>query len=941
MSLPSLRDLLAQHFNLEELEQLCFDLNIEYEDVPGSTRKAKAQALVEYCLRHNRLPDLSAYCRQLRPDVNWPDTFPLTSVDNPLTTYCHQTIAELSAPRYQLDHRFVRLTLLLDQGAETQGIRFVPDTKRGKYDSLATLLGDIDERALVLLGRPGSGKTTLLRRLQLEMAWTELEQAGEQVAFFVPLNSYRGARVADAPPDPYTWLAQEWQLRQPNLPDFAMLFQAGRLRLLLDGLNELPHRDQADYEERVTLWQHFLQRATPLGNTLLFSCRSLDYSVPLNSEMIPVRQVQVEPLAPSQIEEFLILYLGERADEVWQALRQDNQQLSLFATPFFLRLLADQVMITGELLTSRVALLTGFVRRAMYREIQERHHRLFRPGQLLTANDVQQVIHNRWANPVALPQQGVLLPKLEQLAFAMQDNRSANEAGQVRIPEETAHSLLNHPLVEEIVAAAIQLNVLDKDLTRLEITYLHQLLQEYFAARVLAQEPDPARLAVPWQGDIVKPALAELMNSLEVSEPLPALPTTGWEETTLLAAAMTANSEQFVSELIAANLPLAARCAAAPEVQVSSRLVAKLQQALIERIGDPQADLRARIAAAEALGELGDPRFEQHTGPHGDYLLPPLVSIPAGTYTIGNDRTQYDDEKPAHAVEIAAFAMGIFPVTNSEYRLFIEAGGYEDERWWETEAARAWVKGETSSAGARQAGRDMQKYLQDFSEDVIRQQKASPDQIEFWLWLKNAPSEEVERQYEKWYPSGKIYRQPEYWDDSRFNRPTQPVVGVTWFEARAYCAWLSAQSGDSYRLPTETEWEAAARGQAGREYAYGDRYDNGRCNTFETHMRRTTPVGVFPGGYTPEGIADLSGNVWEWTTTIWGNSLNRPDFAYPYVATDGREDVSNATVRRVVRGGSWGDYQRNARAAFRLHSPPDYRNFYGFRVVGVRRSPSR
>ena len=939
MSLPSLRHLLTQHFDLEELRQLSFDIDINYEELRGETLTAKAQALVEYSLRHNKLTDLVAQCRQLRPTAAWPDMRPAAS-DSPFTTYFHQTIANLSAPRYQLDQRFVCLTLLLDQGAEAQGIRFVPDSQRGKYDSLSTLLADIDERALVLLGRPGSGKTTLLRRLQLEIAWTELEQPSGQVAFFVPLNGYRGARVGDAPPDPYSWLAQEWQLRQPTLPDFATLFQTGRFCLLLDGLNELPHRDPADYEERVTLWQYFLQRATPLGNTLLFSCRSLDYSVPLNSEMAPVRQVQVEPLSPTQIEEFLTLYLGDKAAEVWQALRQDKQQLTLFATPFFLRLLVDHMAMTGKLLTNRVELLTGFVRRALYREIRERHHRLFRAGQLLTSNDVQQVIHNRWATAVALPQQGVLLPKLEALAFAMQDNQASNEGGQVRILEETAYHLLDHPLVEDIITAAIQLNVLDKDLTRLEITYLHQLLQEYFAARVLAQQPDPARLTAAWQVDDVKPSLAELMDSLEVSEPLPALPTTGWEETALLAAALTANQEQFVADLMTTNLPLAARCAAAPEVQASARLIADLQQALLARIGNPKADLRARIAAAEALGDLGDPRFEQQSGAYGDYLLPPLVLIPAGTYTIGNDVTQFDAEKPAHTVEIAGFEMGVFPVTNAEYRLFVEAGGYEDEGWWQTEAAKAWLRGETSG-GAKQAGHDMQQYLQDFSDDVLRQQKVSPEQIEFWLWLKNASADEIDQQYEKWYPSGKVYRQPEYWDDSRFNQAGQPVVGISWFEARAYCAWLSAQTGEDYRLPTEAEWEATARGQVGREYAYGDGFDNGRCNTFETHIRRTTPVGVFPDGYTPEGIADLSGNVWEWTTTIWGNSLNHPDFAYPYVVDDGRENTTEATVRRVLRGGSFNFNHLNARAADRDYYHPHYRlGSYGFRLVCVRRSPS-
>jgi formylglycine-generating enzyme required for sulfatase activity len=864
-----------------------------------------------------------------------------TAVPQPFAAYYEAVKQDLTAPRFQIDRRFVQLTLLLDQGAEAQGLRFVPDSQRGKYDSLRKLLDEADDRALVLLGGPGSGKTTLLRRLQLEIAWEGLAGSDGPVSFFVPLNAYRGARLADPLPDPAAWLAERWQRQQPDLPDFATLFRAGRLLLLLDGLNEMPHRDREDYGERVALWQLFVQDAPP-DSAILFSCRSLDYSVPLGSELTPVRQVQVEPLTPAQIEQFLAHYLAEAGAEVWETLRQDSRQLSLFATPFFLRLLVDQKLATGDLLTNRVELLTGFVRRALYREVQDRKHHLFDPGLLLTANDRQQVVHvhNRWASPTALPHQGVLIPKLEGLAFAMQDNRAANEAGQVRVPEETAHTLLDHPLAEDIVAAGIQLNVLDKDLTRLEITYLHQLLQEYFAARVLAAAPEPERMQTVWRANEIRPALADWLAAAAVSAPLPPAPTTGWEETTLLAAAMTANQEQFVNDLMAANLPLAARCAASPEVAVSPQLVERLQTALLARIGDVQADLRARITAAEALGELGDPRFERRSGPHGRYLLPPLAPVAAGTYTIGDDQGRYSDEKPVHPVDVAAFEMGLFPVTNAEYRLFMEAGGYKDEQWWETEAARAWLRGESSNEGQKAHYRDLVSVLQNMSDNDIRALPRAPDDIEGLLWWKHASKEERENQVDEWYQPGRVYDQPDYWDDGRFNHPSQPVVGVTWFEARAYCAWLSAQTGGVVTLPTEAEWEAAARGGEGREYAYGPAFDPARGNTFETHVRRTTPVGVFPGGQTPEGIADLSGNVWEWTSTIWGERLNQPDFAYPYDANDGREDPANATARRVLRGGSWllnADY---ARAAFRYYFVPGYRgDNYRFRVV-VRRPPS-
>jgi len=854
----------------------------------------------------------------------------------PFVAYYRQTAERLATSRYQLDSRFVQLTLLVDQGAETQGVRFVEDSQRGKYDSLNKLLREEEERAFVLLGGPGSGKTTLLRRLQLEHVWEKLETPAGQIPFFVPLNSYRGRGTA-LPPEPLEWLAAEWQLRQPDLPSFEPLFQKGRFLFLLDGLNEIPHRNQTDYRERISWWQQFVQRASARENTAVFSCRSLDYSVPLGSEAAPVRQIQVGALSPTQIEHFLTLYLGEEAPPVWDTLRRDSGQLTLFATPFFLRLLVDQVAATGEPLASRAALLTGFVRRALYREIVQRRHRLFEPGTLLTANDTQQVIHNRWPTPQALPQQGVLISKLEALAYGMQDGRAANEAGQVRITEESAHTLLAHPLAEEIAAAGVQLNVLDKELAGLagpEIFYLHQLLQEYFAARIMARKPEPERLTVAWHVDEVMPVLETLTAELAVSDPLPGLPATGWEETTLLAAALSSEPERFVGELMAVNLPLAARCAALAEVAVSSQLVADLQSALLERIGDSGADLRARIVAAEALGELGDPRFTRCDGPHGAYLQPPLAAVAGGVYKIGEDESQYDSEKPAHEVEIAPFEMSLFPVTNAEYALFMEAGGYTEDNWWQTEGALAWRRGEGDNEGSKAYYRDIVNQLKPLTDEAIQDApNVTPEQVDLMLWLKQATPEELEAQLEEEFPAGKIITRPEFWQDGRFNHPAQPVVGVSWYEARAYCAWLSAQTGKIFTLPTEAEWEAAARGQERRQYAYGEAYDNGRCNTFETHLRRTAPIGVFPGGQTPEGIADLSGNVWEWTT-----SLFQP---YPYDAADDRENSQDDGGRRVLRGGSWSRDQDLARAAFRNLSSPVYRGYhYGFRVVVLRRPPS-
>ncbi len=842
----------------------------------------------------------------------------------------HLEIASEQEDVYQIDEQFIRLTLLLDQGEETQGIRFVPDSKKkDKYDSLAALLDDIDERAIVLLGKPGSGKTTLLRRRQWEHAWAELETPNDQVSFFVPLNSYRSPGPGQPLLDPYDWLAEEWHIQYPDLLDFRTLYQSGRMLLLLDGLNEMPHRDKEDYRQRIGRWQTFWQRTRRYGNTLIFSCRSLDYSASLSGTAAPVRQVRVEPLTEEQIAQFLSRYLPEQGTAVWEELRRDPRQVELFSTPFFLRLLVGHVTANnGRLPAGQADLLTGFVRRALQRELVEHRQQLFTAGLLLTQNDRDQIIQNWWDedDPCDLPDSGPLLPQLEHLAYQMQAGRKSEESGQVRLPEQKALAYLQPPeMAPDILAAGCQLNILDKDPPKKEITYFHQLIQEYFAGRILARQPEPDRLTVAWRSAEVTPSLAEELARLEVSDPLPPLPAGGWEESALLAAAMNRDQEQFVTNLAQTNLPLAGRCAALPEVAVSPALEARLRAELAARMADPQADLRARIAAGEALGPLGHPDFERREGPYGPYLRPPLTPILAGTYPIGDDDGQYEDEKPAHTVEIAALEMAVYPLTNAEYALFMAAGGYEEERWWQTEAARAWRRGAGSNEGQKAYWRDVHAQLKDMTDEAIQNlSNMTPEQVEGFLQIKHFSAEEMEKQVEKWYPTGKVHTQPEYWDDGRFNQPLQPVVGITWHEARAYCAWLSGQTGETYDLPTEAEWEATARGKAGRTYSWGKKYDAARCNTFETHIRHTTPIGVFPDGRTPEKVADMSGNVWEWTSTIY-----KP---YPYAVDDGREDPSDPDSRRVLRGGSWDDDQHYARAAYRFHGNPG--NRYG--NVGVR-----
>jgi formylglycine-generating enzyme required for sulfatase activity len=143
----------------------------------------------------------------------------------------------------------------------------------------------------------------------------------------------------------------------------------------------------------------------------------------------------------------------------------------------------------------------------------------------------------------------------------------------------------------------------------------------------------------------------------------------------------------------------------------------------------------------------------------------------------------------------------------------------------------------------------------------------------------------------------------------------QPVVAVNWYEAVAYCEWLSKTTGRKYALPNEAQWEKACRGLNQTFYPWGDEFQEGRCNQGNAQI---AAVDAFPA-QNDYGCFDLVGNVRQWTASLWGESPRFPDarFAYPW-KNDRRNDLSaNGQIRRVVRGSSFKDDAKNLRCSLR------------------------
>jgi formylglycine-generating enzyme required for sulfatase activity len=182
---------------------------------------------------------------------------------------------------------------------------------------------------------------------------------------------------------------------------------------------------------------------------------------------------------------------------------------------------------------------------------------------------------------------------------------------------------------------------------------------------------------------------------------------------------------------------------------------------------------------------------------------------------------------------------------------------------------------------------------------------------------------------------------PSHWISGRLpiDKEDHPVVGITWYEAQAYCSWLAEVTRKPYQLPSEAEWEKGARGTDGRIYPWGDQWDPGLCNTKEGGDGDTVPVDSYPGGTSPYGILDVAGNIWEWTRSLWGKGAKQPTFRYPYDPTDGRENLEvEENILRVVRSGSFEGNQILVRCAYRTrYSPSHAFRGGGFRVCVISR----
>jgi len=773
---------------------------------------------------------------------------------------------------------------------------------------LGALEAAIANRRLVLLGDPGGGKTTFVNHLahclavhalQPEAGWLghlpgwPLSEA-EILPIVVVLRDF-----ARSLPDPlprraepsHLWSFLEARLQAQNLASAAepihQALEKGQALVLLDGLDEVPSLAQRAFvRDAVTVFVNRYQ-----DNRYLATCRVLAYQPPATGQAPDLRLAQfptfeLAPFDEQKIDRFIDAWYGELAR--LGVVRQEDagglarQLRGAVRRPDLWRLAPNPLLLTvmalvhthkGRLPDARALLYEDTVDILLWRWEQ------IKAGGQEETPRLRQLLIEAGRSDVDLKR------TLWQLAYEAQaqigrgeDQDKLADIGELKLEKALAGLKGDDRNWARQVTEAMKLRAgLLLERAPEVYTFPHRTFQEYLAGAHLASQGDFARQAcllaeqgAQWR-EVILLAVGRLVYLAgDMDKPLALVGE-------LCPSQANDDEGSWRKAWLAGDVLLEMGTNRVGDRTLGRDLLARVQLRLAGLISGGQLRSRERAAAGNSLARLGDPREAVTTLDRMEFCL-----VPAGMFWMGSE--EYADERPVHQVNIPYdYWIARYPVTVAQFRAFVESSGHNP--------------------------RDM---------------------------------------------------------DSLAGVANHPVVNVTWYEALAFTRWLTERwqkagrlpQGWAVRLPSEAEWEKAARGgveipaepiilqvplggdrprlqnnaNPKRGYPWGDEPDPDRANYDDTGIGSTSPAGCFPGGESPYGALDLSGNVWEWTRSLWGQAWLKPDFGYPYNPGDGREDLESPQLR-VVRGGAFYNLQGIVRCAFRNWFDPDLLRLIGFRLV--------
>ena len=760
---------------------------------------------------------------------------------------------------------------------------------------------------VVVLGDPGAGKSTFARKLLGLQAATLLEECD-------PLQGFDGGLL------PIMVVLRELSLRLAKLdlsslsagekkkvlleevrahladdlkhnhaetfiPHMMQALESGQALLVLDGLDEVPQSLRQVVRQVVVALRSEYQL-----ERLIITSRIRSYTG--NAVFKNTQTFTIRPFDKEKIKDFVNGWYRAQA-EMGRLTEKDRQErtddlIQATASRNLLEIASNPMMLTSMAIIHQKEIGLPRERVRLYKLVVD-------------------VLLNRWqkyrfgeknlapspALTAFLMDEMRLLSALERLAYEAH-RAGKGEKESADLPRLKALSILEDKeylgkigLAEEFLdyvdqrAGLLKGNggELDKPTS---YSFPHRTFQEYLAGCYMVRDRNPSREYFQRAGEGDYWALAAQLGAEELYFNRRGIHTLLDLVYQLLPSSKPANEQE---ERAALWSGLFAHVAGEEEIKTDQdspeggqKYLSRLSPRLVGLLGGELPPLE-RAEAGRILSKLGDPRQ--------DVLLPEEIlfcQVPAGEFRMGDKGKEF-------LLDLPEFFISRYPITNAQYKTFMDEGGYSQREYWkEAEQEKYWKEGTFKG-----------KYD------------------------KNARIAPVS------------YGEP-------FNLSNHPVVGISWYEALAFVRWMDASlqrvgqlklwkakkslalpKGYHIALPSEAEWEKAARGTDGREYPWKGKFDSNKANTGETGINSTSAVGCFPQGESPFGLQELSGNVWEWTRSVYKE--------YPYDAGDGREDL-NSSDDRVLRGGAFYNYRLDVRCAYRYGNlPNDGDDDLGFRVI--------
>jgi formylglycine-generating enzyme required for sulfatase activity len=713
------------------------------------------------------------------------------------------------AYRFSIEEFYIPLTTSASVGADM--------AKRGEARATSIPLQEalLAHRKLLVVGDPGSGKSTFLKRVAFQLC-NEYQAGGllpvriEAAVLSAYIAQQHERKLGPADPASPEWISvflgaqSEEKNRGLGPEDFRVWLKAGRCHVLIDGLDETP-----DEPSRERLAKLIREAAAAFDGCRFVVTSRPEGKVPISD----FEEALIGDLEPEAIRAFLGKLARQlyQDDETKERKFREELETAVNGRREIRKMTRNPVMLTA------LAVL-------QHNNVKLPEKRVDLYGSILDWLSKQR------AKPGRMPASDCLL-RLRELALEMQNHE---EGRQKQVPLAWAgEKLTRHFANREAAERFLRAEQADSGIVvsrGKDIAYWHLTFQEYLAALEAAgwEDADQHKLLLARSAKIYKPE---------------------WRETVLLYGGLLYNAGPPKVEALVRKL--LDKMGKQPSLATRAKCVGLIGALLPDLVGYAVADKRYheslrlvmdifdaeksksvpfkdRLAAAEALGQAGDPWLLKHE----------WVTIPESrNYWIGAqkkdpkdrnyDKEAYDNEA-LREVNLPSFRIGKYPVTVAQYQTFLEEG--------------------TAARGEPANWQEQQDHL-------------------------------------NW-----------------------PVVGVTWHQADSYCKWAGG------RLPTEEEWERAARGPTGTKYPWGkDEIDPSRANYADSRIGHPTPVGLYPAGASAEGVLDMLGNVFEWTSSEW----------------------SQGSGTYVWRGGSFDFDRRFARSSYRNFSLPDAQSqSLWFRLAG-------